>query len=193
MLGGGCYQGLLSAFQATTSAHGAGSRSILNGARNGDDTSRALSRLPDILDWIQRFRRAPNPTPPFSGSGSAFSTSPGKNGDLFLIIGLSLANQGWNEQTFLSGMTEIVRQTRAANVTAIVGGAYANGYKNPAQYAMTKRVNLLLQQRDAPFVSFMGAIDDGQGGWANGYWRDGGHPNDLGQTEMYVSVRVRVR
>ena len=184
MLGGGCYQGLLSAFQATTNAHGAGSRSILNGARNGDDTSRALSRLPDILDWIQRFRRAPNPTS---------DKSPGKNGDLFLIIGLSLANQGWNEQTFLSGMTEIVRQTRAANVTAIVGGAYANGYKNPAQYAMTKRVNLLLQQRDAPFVSFMGAIDDGQGGWANGYWRDGGHPNDLGQTEMYVSVRVRVR
>ena len=37
-------------------------------------------------------------------------------------------------------------------------------------------------------ANFMGGIDDGEGGWAIGHWNDGGHPNDLGQHEMYYTI-----
>ena len=47
---GGCYQALLKNYQQQNSR--LIQRKLLNSARNGDDTSRALVRLPGLLEWI---------------------------------------------------------------------------------------------------------------------------------------------
>ena len=35
---------------------------------------------------------------------------------------------------------------------------------------------------------FLGSTDDGHGRWVAGFFANGGHPNDLGSTEMYYSI-----
>lgn len=37
---------------------------------------------------------------------------------------------------------------------------------------------------DVPSVNFLGAIDDGEGKWAKGFWHDSLHPNAAGHFEM---------
>ena len=62
-----------------------------------------------------------------------------------------------------------------------------SGY-TPAQYGYIKRMNLLSNTWDVPSANFLGAIEDGQGHWVDGYHANGGHPNGAGSTEMYLLV-----
>jgi lysophospholipase L1-like esterase len=168
---GGCYNAKLKNYQAIHAIHKC---KVLNSAINGDDTSRALVRLPGLLDWIVAESEAD------VGGSSA---------DKYLIVGLSLANQGYNGVTYRSGLEQIITQCRSANVVPIIGLCYANGYTaDPSRYTLTKQINLEIQQWQVPSINFLGSVDDGLGGWATGYYADGGHPNDAGQHEMYLSI-----
>ena len=55
---------------------------VLNAAVNGDDTNRALARLDGVLEWVRRTN---------SSSGASHS---------YVLIGLSLANQGFDAVGF---------------------------------------------------------------------------------------------
>ena len=37
---------------------------------------------------------------------------------------------------------------------------------------------------DVPSVNFLGAVDDGTGKWAKGFWHDSLHPNAAGHDEL---------
>ena len=45
-------------------------------------------------------------------------------------------------------------------------------------------MNLLLNSWDVPTVNFLGAVDDGTGKWARGFWFDSLHPNAAGHVEI---------
>ena len=90
---GGCYQTKLKRAQL-------GARLVLNSARNGDDTGRALSRLPGTLGWIN--------------DQAALLNANVVTNNRFVLVGLSLANQGYNGVTYRSGIREIIRQVREA-------------------------------------------------------------------------------
>ena len=163
---GGCYQARLKVYQQK---HARSRRKVLNSAINGDDTSRALARLPGLLKWV-------------NDTGSSDS-------DQFVLVGLSLANQGFNGVSYRAGVKEIIRICRAAGVIPVIGLCYANGLENPSNYALAKSVNLEFQQfEDVATINFLGSVDDGFGGWASGHWLDAGHPNDAGQMEMYLAI-----
>ena len=45
-------------------------------------------------------------------------------------------------------------------------------------------MNLLIDSWDVPSVNFLGAVDDGTGKWAKGFWYDSLHPNASGHDEL---------
>ncbi|MEO5913378.1 MAG: GDSL-type esterase/lipase family protein [Luteolibacter sp.] len=113
-----------------------------------------------------------------------------------VIIGLSLANEGLvgaaNPQaifdSFKNGMTQIVAKCRAEGFYPIITLCYPqNGY-NANEYTYLKRMNLLLNTWDVPCINLLGAIDDGTGHWAPGYYFDDGHPNSAGHDELFSSI-----
>lgn len=169
---GGCYQTDLKNYQFEHAVH---TRKVLNSARNGDNTFRAIERLPGLFVWID-------------AEAKTLATSTDPIHSKFILVGLSLANQGWNGATYRTGIENIISMCQTANVVPIIGLCYANGYKNAENYALTKQINLEIQQMNVPSANFMGGVDDGEGGWAIGHWNDGGHPNDLGQHEMYYTI-----
>ena len=162
---GGCYQAKLKLQQQ-------GKRIVLNSARNGDDTSRALARLPGTLEWVD--------DEAMLLSGVV---------ERFVVVGLSLANEGYNGATYRTGIRDIISQCQAAGAVPIIGLCYANGWKGSAGYTLTKAVNIELQQlNNVTSINFLGGVDDGSGGWAVGHFNDAGHPNDLGQIEMFLTI-----
>jgi hypothetical protein len=48
----------------------------------------------------------------------------------------------------------------------------------------TRRMNLAINAWDVPSVNFLGAVDDGTGKWAKGFWHDSLHPNAAGHEEL---------
>jgi hypothetical protein len=49
-------------------------------------------------------------------------------------------------------------------------------------------MNALIHGWNVPSVNLLGAVDDGNGRWAAGYWFDALHPNDLGHAEMARTI-----
>ena len=45
-------------------------------------------------------------------------------------------------------------------------------------------MNLAINGWDVPSVNFLGAVDDGTGKWAKGFWHDSLHPNAAGHDEL---------
>jgi lysophospholipase L1-like esterase len=172
---GGCYQTKLKMYQKSDKS--IEKRKVLNSAINGDNTNRALVRLPGLLQWMSAEAAAPPPS------------SPATINSKFVLVGLSLANEGYNGVTYRSGLKEIIRLCKEAGVVPVIGLCYANGWKGASGYVLTKEVNLEIQTDwNVPSVNFLGGVDDGSGAWATGYWRDAGHPNDQGQIEMYYTI-----
>lgn len=122
----------------------------------------------------------------------------------YVLIGLSLGNEGIAQcrlgQTrgctstskeadaiytqFASGLQRLISRARAAGITPVVTLAYARSDFSEREYAYTRRMNLLINSWDVPSVNLLGAIDDGEGRWARGFWGDPLHPNAAGHTEM---------
>jgi lysophospholipase L1-like esterase len=115
----------------------------------------------------------------------------------FVIIGLSLANQGILSasesaadsvfESYRTGMMNLIQKCRNKGYRVVVTGCYANNQFSPGQYELTKKMNLAENEWGVPLVNFLGAVDDGSGRWVKGFYNDDWHPSYGGHKEMFYS------
>lgn len=124
------------------------------------------------------------------------------NSDLFplcakyVIFGLSLGNEGIHgsadqEATFnqfKTNMLKLINLAREKGMTPLMTNNYTRNDYTAADYAYIKRINMLIHEWDLPTINLLGAIDDGAGHWASGFWSDDLHPNDAGHAEFAYSM-----
>ena len=161
---------------------------VLNVSRGGDNTVTITPRFaPD---------GAPDPDTRY-----LTPVDPG-----YVVIALSLGNEGIMRcpagqesrrcaasreaadavaQQFADGLQRLIRRAREHGIEPIVGLTYARGDFTEAEYAHTRATNLLINTWDVPSINLLGAIDDGYGRWARGFFPEPIHPNAAGHTEMF--------
>jgi hypothetical protein len=153
---------------------------VLNQSRGGDNTKTMLPRF------------APEGTPD-PKVRYLLPVSPN-----YVLLGLSLGNEGIQNGTtkeekdviyhqFESGMHGFIARSREHHIVPIVTSCYTRNDFTPVEYDYTRRMNLLINAWDVPSVNFLGAVDDGTGKWAKGYWHDSKHTNPSGQTEIALT------
>lgn len=115
----------------------------------------------------------------------------------YVIFGLSLGNEGIhdasNQQTVFNqwrdNMLKLISKVRADGKIPMVMNNYTRGDYNESDYSYVKQLNLLIHQWDVPSTNVLGAIDKGNGQWADGYVSDTYHQNTAGHAEfMYAMV-----
>lgn len=115
------------------------------------------------------------------------------------VIGLSLGNEGILIPKTDDGRKEIVEQFRSRllalvdslnkqGIKPVIANCYANSDFFEPHYEYTKRINQLINSWDFPSINLLGAINDGEGKWADGFETDPWHPNTQGHREMYLSI-----
>ena len=113
----------------------------------------------------------------------------------YVLLGLSLGNEGIaNVKTreekdaifkrFETGMKGFIGRSRDNHIVPIVTSCYTRMDFTDVEYEYTRRMNLLIDSWDVPSVNFLGAVDDGTGKWAKGFWYDSLHPNASGHDEL---------
>jgi len=113
-----------------------------------------------------------------------------------LVIGLSLADSGLVGATnpaavaesFQTTLTNVIGHARDNGMYAMTGLCYPNNSYSTSEYARVKAMNLQINTYDLPSANFLGAIDDGEGHWVEGYASDAGHPNVFGHEEMFYTI-----
>jgi uncharacterized protein YjdB/lysophospholipase L1-like esterase len=124
------------------------------------------------------------------------------NNDLFplctkyVIFGLSLGNEGIHGSSdqeatfnqFKNNMLKLINMAREKGMTPVMTNNYTRNDYTATDYGYIKRINMLIHEWDLPTINLLGAIDDGAGHWASGYWQDGLHPNDAGHAEFSYSM-----
>lgn len=115
----------------------------------------------------------------------------------YVIFGLSLGNEGIhgasNQQAIFNqwrdNMLTLINKVRADGKIPMVMNNYTRGDYNDSDYGYVKQLNLLIHQWDVPSTNVLGAIDKGNGQWADGYVSDTYHQNTAGHAEfMYAMV-----
>lgn len=115
----------------------------------------------------------------------------------YVIFGLSLGNEGihgaGDQQAVFNqwrdNMQTLIRKVRADGKIPMVMNNYTRGDYNSSDYYYVKQLNLLIHQWDVPSTNVLGAIDKGDGQWADGYVSDTYHQNTAGHAEfMYAMV-----
>ena len=115
----------------------------------------------------------------------------------YVIFGLSLGNEGIhgasNQQSVFNqwrdNMLKLINKVRADGKIPMVMNNYTRGDYNDDDYYYVKQLNLLIHQWDVPSTNVLGAIDKGNGQWADGYVSDTYHQNTAGHAEfMYAMV-----
>jgi lysophospholipase L1-like esterase len=150
---------------------------VLNQSRGGDNT----------------VRMAPRFAPAGEPQANIRYLLPVKPG--YVLLGLSLGNEGIRDaaaradkdavfRQFETGMRGFVDKSRAHGIVPIITLCYTRNDFTEVEYDYVRRMNLLLQSWDVPTVNFLGAIDDGAGKWARGFWFDSLHPNAAGHDEL---------
>jgi len=150
---------------------------VLNQSRGGDNT----------LAMAPRFEPAGEPKP---NVRYLLPVNPG-----YVLLGLSLGNEGIQNGTstaekdaiyrqFESGMRRFVERSRQHHIVPIITLCYTRNDFTPVEYEYTRRMNLAINAWDVPSVNFLGAVDDGTGKWAKGFWHDSLHPNAAGHAEL---------
>jgi lysophospholipase L1-like esterase len=150
---------------------------VLNQSRGGDNT----------VTMAPRF--APD-GPPAPNTRYLLPVNPH-----YVLLGLSLGNEGIaNVQTkeekdaifkrFETGMKGFIDRSRDNHIVPIVTSCYTRMDFTDVEYDYTRRMNLLIDSWDVPSVNFLGAVDDGTGKWAKGFWYDSLHPNASGHDEL---------
>jgi lysophospholipase L1-like esterase len=112
----------------------------------------------------------------------------------YVLIGLALGNEGiltggqpiFNQ--FRDNLIRIVQLARNNGLVPIVAGGYTRNDYSATQYTFTRQMNLLIHGWNLPSLNLLGAVDDGNGRWADGYWWDALHPNDIGHAEMSYAI-----
>lgn len=112
----------------------------------------------------------------------------------YVLIALSLGNEGIHEvgkprfDQFKTNMTKIISMARDSGYVPIITNCYTRNDFNEADYYYVKQMNLWIASLNLPSVNLLGAVDDGTGKWATGYWFNEGHPNDAGHAEMSYAI-----
>jgi lysophospholipase L1-like esterase len=112
----------------------------------------------------------------------------------YVMISLALGNEGiltggqpiFNQ--FRDNLIRIVQLARNNGLIPIVTGGYTRNDFSATQYAFTRQMNLLIYGWNLPSFNLLGAVDDGNGRYTDGYWWDALHPNDLGHAELSYAV-----
>jgi lysophospholipase L1-like esterase len=115
----------------------------------------------------------------------------------YVIIGLSLGNEGITSSSalnrnrvferFRSGMVHLVNLCRENGMIPVVVNCYTRNDFGQEQYELVQKMNLLINTWEVPSINALGAIDNGSGNWATGYWHDKSHPNEKGHQEIFYS------
>jgi lysophospholipase L1-like esterase len=134
----------------------------------GDDTGRVLARMDDDL---------------------------GGTNARFVIVALSLGNEGLGRgdrdevcARFEHGLEQILARCREMGVSPVLGLCYGKDGFGPQDHERLQQVNVRLQAWDVPTIDFLGAMDDGAGGFPAGTSPDGVHPDDRGHEELFLAV-----
>ena len=86
---------------------------------------------------------------------------------------------------FLDGLQRLIKRARDNGIVPIVGLTYARGDFDEVEYAHTRKANIEINSWDVPSINLLGAIDDGYGRWARGFFPEPIHPNAAGHKEMF--------
>lgn len=150
---------------------------VLNQSRGGDNTIRMAPRFAPA--------GAPEPNVRY-----LLPVNPA-----YVLLGLSLGNEGIRDaatradkdaifEQFAKGMRGFVDRSRQNGIVPVITLCYTRMDFTDIEYEYTRRMNLLLNSWDVPTVNFLGAVDDGSGKWARGFWFDSLHPNAAGHVEI---------
>lgn len=114
----------------------------------------------------------------------------------YVIIGLSMGNEGIHGASdqqkifnqFATNMQTLIRKIKADGKIPVVMNNYTRADYTPEDYYYIKQMNLLIHSWDVSSVNTLGAIDDGQGHWADGYKQDDYHPTTAGHQEFFYAM-----
>ncbi len=114
----------------------------------------------------------------------------------YVIIGLSLGNEGIHGakdqqrifDQFHGNMLTLIRKCREDGKVPVVMNNYTRGDYTQEDYAWVKRMNLDIHRWQVPSVNVLGAIDNGEGKWADGYMRDNWHQDTKGHREFMYAI-----
>ena len=114
----------------------------------------------------------------------------------YVIIGLSMGNEGIhgasNQQSvfnqFRDNMLKLIDMMKVDGKTVVVMNNYTRGDYTADDYGYIKKMNLLIHQWDVPSVNTLGAIDNGEGKWADGFEADPYHPTTAGHRQFMAAI-----
>jgi lysophospholipase L1-like esterase len=114
----------------------------------------------------------------------------------YVLIALSMGNEGLATTTdpesvlttYRTGMLDLIQKCRDRGYYPIVTLVYSNGDYTLEKYGHVRRMNLEMNGWDVPSINLLGALDDGEGRWADGFFFDDGHPNFLGHAELFHAI-----
>ncbi len=114
----------------------------------------------------------------------------------YVIIGLSLGNEGIHGaadqqkifRQFHDNMLALIEKCRQDGKIPVVMNNYTRGDYNQDDYSYVKRMNLDIHRWQVPSVNVLGAIDNGEGKWADGYMRDTYHQDTKGHREFMLAI-----
>lgn len=116
----------------------------------------------------------------------------------WVIYGISLGNEGIHDAAdreavynqWHDNMLSLIKKARDLGKEVVVMNNYTRGDFNSQDYEYVKRINDEIAFWDVPSVNLLGAIDDGNGKWAEGYQNgpDIYHPNTEGHEEFFYAM-----
>lgn len=113
-----------------------------------------------------------------------------------VIIGLSMSNEGLETaknpdrvlESYERGLKKIIEVCRKNGIAPVVGLCYPNDNYDAKHYAAIKEMNARINTLDVPSINFLGPVDNGSGGWVDGYTFDLDHPDDVGHQAMFHAI-----
>lgn len=114
----------------------------------------------------------------------------------YVIIGLSMGNEGIHGaenptsifNQFRDNMQILISKCRKDGKIPVVMNNYTRGDYTASDYDYVKKMNLNIHRWDVPSVNVLGAIDNGEGKWADGYMRDTYHQDTEGHREFMFAI-----
>lgn len=114
----------------------------------------------------------------------------------YVIFGLSLGNEGIHGASNQEGvfaqwrdnMLKLISKVRADGKIPVVMNNYTRADYDQSDYSYVKKLNLLIHEWDVPSFNCLGAIDKGNGQWADGYVSDTYHQNTAGHYEFFYCM-----
>ncbi|WP_439129063.1 SGNH/GDSL hydrolase family protein [Polaribacter sp.] len=116
-----------------------------------------------------------------------------------VVIGLSLGNEGLRKQVDQNGREQVLEQFRSRllrlsdslynqGIKPVIVNCYAHSLFDENHYRITKRMNEIINTWKYPSINVLGAIDNYEGKWVDGFVNDPWHPNNLGHKEMSYTI-----